>query len=420
MLATLYRFNRCTLNTTLLAKAFGIAMGFALLAAPAATFAQATPNQDCTLIVPHNPLTAQGLATPYQLEATDSANGPCHEADKNQSAFVQAAIMDVETGQISIYDPLVIDVGTTPAVAPVVPKLPALAVVAIWFGFNGNNLSLVGQGTDLLDNNCTQGLGQFANCNALDFFAEANDQISDGHLVVPSLGTSPKDGLVCPTVRSFVHVDQDQSDNVTTVYLFTNTNPVQVAQDTAANRAQLAGNLARGNPSDNRLLDVFIDGALGCTPWTAPDLADPGASVPALPLNELQAAAFQASPIALVPLGDPFTFKPPLTGTPNLGQVNRYRRGVDQPLALDNDDADTTAYCQNLRALHPAKLKTDKQFLTAFRSVDPAVANNLFTFMAQRYVASYQILGCAALLNQPVNVTLTTNAQGVVIDATIQ
>jgi hypothetical protein len=202
------------------------------------------------------------------------------------------------------------------------------------------------------------------------------------------------------------------------VYLFTNTNPVQVAQNTAANRAQLAGSLSRGNPSDNRLLDVFIDGALGCTPWTAPDLADPGASVPALPLNELQAAAFQAAPIARVPLGDPFTFSPPITGTPNLGQVNRYRRGVDQQLADDNGDASTTTYCQNLRNLHPAKLKTDETFLKAFRSVDPAVANNLFTFMAQRYVASYQILGCQALLNLPVNVTLTTT-NGVVTDATI-
>ena len=31
-----------------------------------------------------------------------------------------------------------------------------------------------------------------------------------------------------------------------------------------------------------------LDGALGCTPWTAPDLADNGNMVPALPLNELQ------------------------------------------------------------------------------------------------------------------------------------
>jgi hypothetical protein len=32
---------------------------------------------DCTLIVPARPLSAQGLATPYQLVATDPTNGPC-------------------------------------------------------------------------------------------------------------------------------------------------------------------------------------------------------------------------------------------------------------------------------------------------------------------------------------------------------
>src|SRR5438477_7508449 len=45
-------------------------------------------NGDCTLIVPSQPLSAQGLATPYQLVATDPANGPCNESNKAQAAFV--------------------------------------------------------------------------------------------------------------------------------------------------------------------------------------------------------------------------------------------------------------------------------------------------------------------------------------------
>ena len=51
-------------------------------------------NMNCTLIVPANPLSAQGLATPYQLTATDPNNGPCNEANTNQSAFVQGVIYD--------------------------------------------------------------------------------------------------------------------------------------------------------------------------------------------------------------------------------------------------------------------------------------------------------------------------------------
>src|SRR6184192_2741020 len=81
-------------------------------------------NGDCTLIVPAQPLTAQGLATPYQLVATDAANGSCNEANAAQSAFVQAAIIDPATGKIAIYNPLVVDQGTQPAIPTVVPTLP--------------------------------------------------------------------------------------------------------------------------------------------------------------------------------------------------------------------------------------------------------------------------------------------------------
>src|ERR1700693_1406741 len=104
--------------------------------------AQAAVNGDCTLIVPAQPLTAQGLATPYQLVATNPDNGPCNEANTMQAAFVQGSIFDFDTGQISVYNPLVIDQGTKPAINPVVPQISRNAVVAIWFGFNGNNLTL--------------------------------------------------------------------------------------------------------------------------------------------------------------------------------------------------------------------------------------------------------------------------------------
>ena len=51
--------------------------------------AAAAINSDCTLIVPRDPLSARGLSTPYQLVATDAANGACNEANATQAAFVQ-------------------------------------------------------------------------------------------------------------------------------------------------------------------------------------------------------------------------------------------------------------------------------------------------------------------------------------------
>src|SRR4051812_20216769 len=139
----------------------------------------------CSLVVPAGPLTAKGLATPYELA------GPCHEANPDTAAFVQATVVDPTTGSLSVYDPLVIDQGRRPAVAPVVPALPADAVVGLWFGFNGDNLKLRGAGNSLSDGRCVNGLGksifgQFAYCNAPAFFAAASAAISAGRLKIPA------------------------------------------------------------------------------------------------------------------------------------------------------------------------------------------------------------------------------------------
>src|SRR6266550_5978782 len=76
----------------------------------------ADPNPNCSLMIPADPLTAKGLATPYQLVATDRRQGACHEANSAQAAFVEAAVVNPATGAISVYHPLVVDRGTRPAV----------------------------------------------------------------------------------------------------------------------------------------------------------------------------------------------------------------------------------------------------------------------------------------------------------------
>lgn len=213
----------------------------------------ADANANCSLIVPPNPLSAQGLATPYQLVATDPNAGPCNEANAGQAAFVQGAIINPANGQISLYNPLVIDKGTQPLIKPTVPTLPAHAVVGLWFGYNGDNLTLKNSNNSLAQGRCINGagnsiFGQFAYCNAQEFFAVANFAIRRGQLKVPALGTGA-DGMPCPTLRDFSVIDMDQSDNVTTTYLVTNNG---IAQNTAANAAALQNAQAQTNASDNR------------------------------------------------------------------------------------------------------------------------------------------------------------------------
>lgn len=390
-----------------------------LLIAPGVLFAQ---NPNCTIIIPSAPFTAAGLATPYQLIATNPAQGECHETNTASSAFVQAAIFDPASGQISIYNPLVIDAGSLPAprATPITPTLPENAIVALWFGFNGNNLVQQGESAGVLEASaCVNGMpnnvfGQYSYCNAPAFFKAANQAIRSGQLRVPPLGYG-SDGRVCPTVRDFSVVDQDQSDNLPVTYLISASG--LLAQNTVANNQALVGATLLGNPSDNGLLDRFIDPALSCTPWKVPDLADPGQLAAGLALNELQARKLQSAPIARIPAGDPMVLDG--NGSTSLAKVNAYRRGVDQHEAASLDHADTARYCRRMLRIAPERLLRDQAFLLAGPSPVTDVANSLFTFMAQRFVASYNILGCASLVDIPDPVSFVQDTNGVAISATI-
>jgi hypothetical protein len=146
-----------------------------------------------------------------------------------------------------------------------------------------------------------------------------------------------------------------------------------------------------------------------------PSLDDPGQMVPSQAVNELQAHLLQKTPVARVPGGDPMV---EFDGSPDLAKDNLYRSGVDQPSA-SYQQFQTAPYCREmLRAL--PKMVLDQKMDTNFASIAPAAANSTFTFVAQRWVASWQLLDCQSLINIAAPITLTTDANtGVVTAATI-
>jgi hypothetical protein len=384
----------------------------------------ANPNVNCTLVVPANPLSAKGLATPYQLTATDAALGPCNENNPNQSAFVQAVIYNPANGDLRSYSPLVIDQGTQPALPTVVPQFPDKAIVGLWFGFNGTNLLLQGaKANTLRQSGCVNGLGQslftqFAYCNAPNFFAAVNKGIANGQVRIPRLGIA-KDGLPCPTSRDFSLIDQDQSDNVQTAYLANADG--QIAQFSTTNQNTLPGATLLANPSDNKLLTSFVDPTLGCQAWQIPDLTNKNAPISTLATDEIQAQARQRNPIALVPLTDPMTVVTDAAGnaTQSLVKTDLYRRGVDQTLASSNDQASGTTYCRNFLNVGISRLKLDEPMTMNGQTPNAAMATNLFTFLAMRANQSWTNLTCQNLLNIANPVTLTMDPNGVVTGATI-
>jgi hypothetical protein len=371
---------------------------------PDQTAAQATASMNCTLIVPAHPLTAGGLATPYQL------GDGCSEANPNLQAFVEATILP-PNGHVRVYNPLVITQGSTPGAMPVVPQIPRGSQVILDFGFNGTNLVLAGPGAWERSSGCVDALGQsvigqVSACNAVGFYRLANAEIARGILRVPALGTGT-DGQACLTTRDFALIDQDQSDNVVTQYLIGADG--QTAQATAANKANFPSATLITNGSDDALLSHFVDPANGCTSLTAPDATNPNGSAASQALNELSARVNQQNNIAVVPPNDEMT----LVNTDySVDKTNVYRSLVDQPLLAQNTNLTMVAasYCQHMVNIAPARDNLDMTADAAFGTPVAAMGDNLATFLGNRLSQSFTNLGCASFgLTNPVNVTLDGN-----------
>jgi len=189
-------------------------------------------------------------------------------------------------------------------IPPVVPTLPANAIVGIFYGSNAVTLTLTG---DTAGGNCVNGdgnsiFGQFAYCNTPAFFEAAYAAVSSGLLVVPPPGTTTKTltPQPCPVTRDFRMVDMDQSDNVDSTYLLIG--GTKLAQDTPANAKANPNSTGMtsalllkqdtnfsqtdiNNGSDNLLLNAFLSPTLGCTPWTAPCITSATGVSSAMALN---------------------------------------------------------------------------------------------------------------------------------------
>jgi hypothetical protein len=394
-----------------------------------------TANADCDVIVPANPLTAQGLATPYQLTGTNGqspAESGCEMANGAKlGAFVEATILDPATGALSVYDPLVVTQGTRPAVRPSVPKIAANAVVTIDFAFNGKDLFQVGATPNTLaDANCVNGqpgsiFGQVSFCNGSDFFNAVRKDEREGLLKVPSPGTSDKiiasgGGLgtakVCPVTRNFEVAGQDPGDNVTTEYLL---NPItgQTAQETTSNAGNMAGPTQLHSRSSSAPLDRYLDPLLGCIPFQAPDLDNNDVPTTSEALDEILSAAYQPKIAALVP--ESAAMVRDGAGESDAAKADLFREQLGQaPVdTATNRASSPAAYCQNLVDIQTPFLAANRQLLATAQSPATALGDNLLTFMANELNMSFTDLGCQRFrLANPV--TVNRNGAGAAVAAT--
>jgi hypothetical protein len=406
-------------------------------AASGSTGVSSTAIEDtCDIIVPAHPLTAKGLATPYQLTGpaggSPAATGCQMINSINLGAFVQATILDTQTGTLYVYNPLVITAGTKPAVKPVVPKLPKHALVTIDFGFNGTFLLQQGATPGALsEGDCIDGMpgspfGQVSFCNGTNFFNTAFRLERAGRLHVPSAGMARNmvatagslgTGRECPTTRNFDMIDQDPSDNVTTKYLL---DPAtgQTAQDSTANTARMKGAQVLVNGSDNALIDDFLDPALGCTPFMAPDLGNKGTMATSQALDELLAARNQPANAALIPENDEMVLDN--GGQWDVAKTDLYRSEIGQAPVDSRTDASSSPqmFCQNMVNIQTPFIAANEKVFATWPSPVPTVGDTLYTFLASRLASSFDNLNCANFgLHQTVMVA--TNGAGAATLVTI-
>jgi len=383
--------------------------------------------QDCIIQVPNDPLNS-GLFENWILSTQSFSDVPCTQTDPGANVFIEATILNIYTGELFVYFPLVVDIGSMPAAPALKGNITTLNhIVTIHFGSNGNSITLLptidysANSNSIISGNCVNGLqngsifGQFAYCNAENFFKRVNEMIINSPIKIPELQNSPM-GDVCPTTRSFGVIDQDQSDNVLSQYLLLSDNTV--AQDYKINKEKFPNFKILGNGSDNRLLNNFINVAIGCQSFTAPDLVDNTILRSSLALNEIQANLLDNNleTTALVPSIDPMVLD---NNIESLEKLNLYRIGVNQPLLSSINISNNILYCKQLIKIAPVFLDLHKDELSKKSSPDSNIASNLLNFLANRFINSLMILNCQNLTGLTSPISVIFNENGIVTSSKI-
>ena len=134
--------------------------------------------------------------------------------------------------------------------------------------------------------------------------------------------------------------------------------------------------------------------------------------------NELLAARNMPRVPALVPENDEMVLD--ATGNLDPAKTNLYRAEVGQaPISPQNDKFDSPSnYCQNMINIQGPFLAANQAAFAGGPSPVPAVGEDLYTFLANRLLMSFDNLGCQSFgLTNPVTVVL--DGAGAAMSATI-
>ena len=120
-------------------------------------------------------------------------------------------------------------------------------------------------------------------------------------------------------------------------------------------------------------------------------------------LDEIQAAADQQAPVALVPVNDPMTTVGadddiiagdyPTAANLSIFKTDAYRLGIGQPLLFSGAVQDAQQYCAGM--INAGQQVTNEANTYEMGVIFPVTGTVFGTFMINRYMASLQLLNCA-------------------------
>ena len=172
----------------------------------------------CGILVPEDPLSINGLKKPYILKSLTNNNNDCCVTKTYKTVFVEVVILDIISNTFYVYNPPVINNNSQIKIKTELPSLPQQYIIGIWFGSNNVTFKLLDSNNSLHFGNCADGthqsiFGNFAYCNAKNFFITVNNLINSNNIKIPNSN--------CITSRSFEFNYQYDISGISSSYIIT-------------------------------------------------------------------------------------------------------------------------------------------------------------------------------------------------------
>lgn len=369
--------------------------------------------QICGVVVPENPLSYQGLNTPYILKSLNNKTDDCSVLKQRSTVFIEIVIFDIVSSTFYIYNPLVVnDLGQIKNIIKT-DQLPVHNVVGIWFGSNDVTFKLLDSNNSLHFGDCVDGynnsvFGNFAYCNAKIFF----ETVDKYKFYIPDIGKTIND-FDCLTTRSFEFNQQYHISSVVSSYIIYQDQKVAIKS---------FNNLSIFEPplyviinkSNGRILNSYISIATRCNTFIGYDFIDQYNRKSSIVLNELQGSLDKQQ--IFIPSTHPSVM---MNGYPDLNKLNLYRIGLNQPVVTGIHINDSIIYCNGIYNKTPVFLYNHYDLLTNYNTPDDTLGNNLINVMISRFLSSWNTYDCGNILKVPFPIKYEKDYNNVIVSNNI-